>query len=225
MFNLNGVLNLKKLFCQTQIEWSVSRLLKISCGVRVTSLPDGLMLFRLLSEIEAKRVLKDGKKRWGEAILYINHWCFRVGCSGLWKKCKKRRIHILGLPLHLWCRKLFEAIGDLCGGFRDVEAYEWCDTNKVVVVADGGQIPEFVIVEDDWVAFKIALMEEIAPSLVVKPESLIERDKSLLISEEEWIRGNCGRRGSSTAKNSYVGSKAGPAALGPIGDGKKINSK
>ena len=44
-----------------------------------------------------------------------------MGCSSQGNSEEKAWVRVVGLPVHLWSRKIMEKIGDACGGFLAVD--------------------------------------------------------------------------------------------------------
>ncbi|KAK9280408.1 hypothetical protein L1049_014097 [Liquidambar formosana] len=59
----------------------------LSGGVRVLRYVDGLFLFWFSSETEAQKVLKDGMRRLGEAVVLLDVWVPTVGMVGTLENC------------------------------------------------------------------------------------------------------------------------------------------
>ncbi|RVX23248.1 hypothetical protein CK203_000494 [Vitis vinifera] len=81
----------------------------------------GLMLFEFELVSEAERVLARGKRKVLGSVLVLERWHPEVGCFSNGVFANEAWVRVVGLPLHLWNRKVFKLIGDGCGGFIAVD--------------------------------------------------------------------------------------------------------
>ena len=69
-----------------------------------------------LSE-EAIWVMENGSRICRGGMMQLEWWSTSSGCKGIRDQEKEAWIRVVGLPLHLWTRKILEKVGDSCGGF------------------------------------------------------------------------------------------------------------
>lgn len=151
----------------TDIERWASKAWGVSVGVKIHQLADDLLLFCLPSEQETQRILNTGSRHKGKALLQVDLWGYKFGCTGTSKVAFTRWIQILGLPVHLWSWNLFKSIGDFCGGFLDaVIDWEGRWDNIRVFVKNKAAIPDFVHIQAHGVCYRVQLLEERAPIIV-----------------------------------------------------------
>ena len=65
-------------------------------------------------------MLMFGKRRFGTNLIHLRTWEEDLGCSNQGIVEEKAWVRVVGLPVHLWSRKIMEKIGDACGGFLAV---------------------------------------------------------------------------------------------------------
>ena len=94
----------------------------------VVNLGRGLWLFEFESKEEVDRVLMFGKRRFGTNLVHLRTWGEDMGCSSQANSEEKAWVRVVGLPVHLWSRKIMEKIGDAYGGFLVVDE----DTDTLV---------------------------------------------------------------------------------------------
>lgn len=119
--------------------------------VEVTSLGDGLFLFKLQTKALAQKVLSNGIRRIKESMLLLQRWSEKVGCVECGEQRRHKWISVLGLPFHIRCKGLFEEIGNKCGGFLEAEIGEdgWGEVR--IKVIDRGKVDcEFIVEDDQW---------------------------------------------------------------------------
>ena len=78
----------------------------------VVNLGRGLRLFEFESKEEVDRVLMFGKRRFGTNLVHLRTWGEDMGCSSQGNSEEKAWVRVVGLPVHLWSRKIMEKIGD-----------------------------------------------------------------------------------------------------------------
>ena len=87
----------------------------------MVNLGKGLWLFELESKKEVDRMLMFGRRRFGANLVHLRTWGEDLGCSSQGNSEEKAWVRAMGLPLHLWSRKILEKIGDGCCGFLTVD--------------------------------------------------------------------------------------------------------
>lgn len=99
-------------------EWA-KKVWRMGGELQVRRLPKGLFLFFFPFDAEATRILKEGVHCWqgGKLLLDVCHPT--AGCRWNERRAEGDRVVVSELPVHLWGRKTFETIGELCGGLID----------------------------------------------------------------------------------------------------------
>ena len=106
--------------------WAITQW-NIKNSFAVVNLGRGLWLFEFESKEEVDRVLMYGKRRFGTNLVHLRIWGEDMGCSSQGDLEEKAWVRVVGLPVHLWSRKVMEKIGDACGDFLAVDE----DTDKL----------------------------------------------------------------------------------------------
>ncbi|KAL6350101.1 hypothetical protein AAG906_004039 [Vitis piasezkii] len=84
---------------------------------------------------------RTGRRRVQENFLCLEKWNPEVGC--FWKESHANEawVRVVGLPLHLWSRKMFKKFGDGCKGFISEDEDTTCMTElqwaRILVKLDG----------------------------------------------------------------------------------------
>ena len=134
----------------------------------VVNLGRGLWLFEFESKEEVDRVLMFGKRRFGTNLVHLRTWGEDMGCSSQGNYEEKAWVRVVGLPVHLWSRKIMEKIGDACGGFLAVD--EDTDTlvelgwARILVKLEKSEPPNTVEVMVGETRFRMQLWWELSPS-------------------------------------------------------------
>ena len=142
---------------------------KVIGNLKVEELRRGLWLFGFESPNEARRILREGKGRFGGFPIYLREWGKDVGCMVGRKRGRTAWVRLLGLPLHLWSHLILKRIGDKCGGFDAVDENtarmidpRWA---RIRVKWDGASNPRSVVVFEDDKSFVIQLLWEFQPQM------------------------------------------------------------
>ncbi|KAG5619929.1 hypothetical protein H5410_005147 [Solanum commersonii] len=205
--------------------------------VRVYAMNDGHFMFELPSRLAAEHVLL-GQWTWKKMKLELEWWKPTTGC---WPTEVRRDwvwIRLLGLPMNLWSQKVFKEIGNLCGGYIEMEKetslknhLHWA---RIKVKGDGKRIPREVEITCNDFTYTISVWRE-APVTVKFSEKRREekgkypvvstQDQLLQITKEvitaKKVDGHVGssREGSlmqTKTRSKESGPKFGPILLDPI---------
>ena len=87
----------------------------------VVQIGRGLFLLEFDSVKKVERVLKEGRRVITGKYLQLEKWNQDVNCVENLKQVEKAWVRIVGLPVHLWSRKILKKIGDGCGSFMAVD--------------------------------------------------------------------------------------------------------
>ena len=157
-----------------RMQWNIKN------SLAVVSLGRGLWLFEFESKEEVDRVLMFGKRRFGTNLVHLRTWGEDMGCSNQGISEEKAWVRVVGLPVHLWSRKVMEKIGDACGGFLAVDEETdrlgelgWA---RILVKPKKPDLPNTVEVALSGVRFRMQLWWELPPLLMTVSSS--ERKKN-----------------------------------------------
>jgi len=98
---------------------------KMTAGLKVSPISHNLFLFEMPSRQEAARV-KAGDWFWNGRRLSLDWWSPLVDLDTKVLPLGDRWIKAFGIPLHAWSKSSFQKIGELCGGYVDIDE----DTKK-----------------------------------------------------------------------------------------------
>ena len=105
-------------------------------------------------------------------------------------------MRIVGLPVHLWSRKILEKIGDVCGGFlaidEDTEMLTELCWARVLVRLGESEPPKVVEVMVGGLRFRIQLWWKFSPS--PKVDSSLEQRRELKICRDDDGGAHAGER-------------------------------
>lgn len=93
---------------------------RIDGELQVQQLPKGLLLFCFPFEVEARRVLHEGVRRWEGGGILLDVWHQMAGCYKVTDELQENGIWVHGLPVHLWSKSTFDRIRERCGGLLEV---------------------------------------------------------------------------------------------------------
>ena len=144
-----------------RMQWNIKN------SLAVVNLGRGLWLFEFESKEEVDRVLMFGKRLFGINLVHLRTWGEDMGCSSQGISEEKAWVRVVGLPVHLWSRKVMEKIGDACGGFLAVDE----ETDKlgklgwarILVKLKKPELPNTVEVALGGVRFRMQLRWELSP--------------------------------------------------------------
>ena len=146
--------------------WAITQW-NIKNSFAVVNLGRGLWLFEFESKEEVDRVLMYGKRRFGTNLVHLRIWGEDMGCSSQGDSEEKAWVRVVGLPVHLWSKKVMEKIGDACGGFLAVDE----DTDKlgelgwarILVKLKKSEPPNTIEVAVGGATFRMQLWWELSP--------------------------------------------------------------
>ena len=160
---------------------------KVIGSLKVEELRSGLWLFSFESLNEARRILREGKGKFGGFPIYLREWGKDVGCKVGSERCRTAWVRLLGLPLHLWSHSILKRIGDKCGGFDAVDENTACMIDprwaRIRVKWDGSTNPRSVVVFEEDKSFEIQLWWELKPQMQ-KESRMPEPKEGVEIREE-----------------------------------------
>ena len=137
----------------------------------VVNLGRGLWLFEFENKEEVDRVLMFGKRRFGNNLFHLRTWEEDVGCSNQGIVEEKAWVRVVGLPVHLWSRKIMEKIGDACGGFlavdEETERLDELGWARILVKMKKPDLPNTLEVALRGGSYRMQLWWELSPHLTV----------------------------------------------------------
>ncbi|CAN1292087.1 hypothetical protein LINPERPRIM_LOCUS21411 [Linum perenne] len=129
-------------------------------SARNSHLGDDLHLLECRSRDEVDRICRIRRCSFGSFRLLIGSWSEMAGCTEMMEKLHLEWVVAKGIPLHLRSNELFRSLGDLCGGFVDVDE-KLCDWNSVrLKVSAGSLIPESAVLHFRKHSFRISFSKE-----------------------------------------------------------------
>ena len=146
--------------------WAITKW-NIKNSFAVVNLGRGLWLFEFESKEEVDRVLMYGKRRFGTNLVHLSTWGEDMGCSSQGNSKEKAWVRVVGLPVHLWSRKVMEKIGDACGGFlavnEDTDKLDELGWARILVKLKKSEPPNTVEVAVGGARFQMQLWWELSP--------------------------------------------------------------
>ena len=102
-------------------------------------------------------------------------WNPMVGCLPNNTLKKETWIRIVGIPLHLWSERVFQEIGNLCGGWvateEETKLRNHMNWARILVANDGRNIPKEVLISRNGVIFHFPIWFECQVRVELQPES------------------------------------------------------
>ena len=90
-----------------------------------------------------------------------------MGCSSRGNSEEKAWVRVVGLPVHLWSRKVMEKIGDACGGFlavdEDTDKLDELGWARILVKLKKSEPPNIVEVAVGGARLRMQLWWELSP--------------------------------------------------------------
>ena len=135
--------------------------------VRIMGLNEDLLFLEFNSPEQAKRVLESGRKSFKGGVLQLDWWSPETGCLRSRGVEQEAWIRVVGLPLHLWSLEILRRIGDVCGGFVDIDKetvlrkeLKWA---RLLVKTEGKVRPSTVNILEGPRLYELQIWWEILP--------------------------------------------------------------
>ena len=148
----------------------------------VVSLGRGLWLFEFENKEEVDRVLMFGKRRFGTNLVHLRTWEEDLGCSNQGLVEEKAWVRVVGLPVHMWSRKIMEKIGDACGGFlavdEETERLGELGWARILVKMKKPDLPNTLEVALGGGSYRMQLWWELSPNLTVSSPEIKRSPRS-----------------------------------------------
>ncbi|RVW99892.1 hypothetical protein CK203_024828 [Vitis vinifera] len=135
----------------------------------IASMGKGRVLLEFELAEEARRVHLSGNKAMGGVQVDLERWNPRSGCMEEGEVRREVWVRILGLPISLWVPSMLRKVGDVCGGFLDVdpktESMEDLQWARILIRSDGENIPGSLVIGVEGMTYSLSLWWEAVPSL------------------------------------------------------------
>ena len=161
--------------------------------VLLAALNEDLFLLKFDSPEKAKWVLESGRRSFEGGDLQLEWWSPESGCIRCKELVQEAWIRVLGLPLHLWTPEILRKIGDVCGGFVEVdkitESKKEMKWARILIKMGGKARPRVVNILEGPRAFELQIWWEFSPWVTgVHPVSSRAVEKKPEEEEEGWSR-------------------------------------
>lgn len=138
--------------------------------VRISVLGVSFCCFEFENEEDLTAILSRGPRKIEDKIVELQRWNPEAGCLRKGGIVKEGWVRLVGLPLHLWCKKLFKKLGDSCVAFIVVDEDTTFLCNKqwawVCVRLNENSRPSLVQIRVGCYCYVIQLWWEFFPWLV-----------------------------------------------------------
>ncbi|WMV46110.1 hypothetical protein MTR67_039495 [Solanum verrucosum] len=152
--------------------WSSTNWKKVF-GVNIYELNNEMFLFEFPNRYMAELIIQ-GQWRWKSSIFHLDWWSPTTGCTPSPSTVRETWIRVVGIPLHLWSRKVFQEIGDMCGGWIETEEetelknhLKWAR----ILVKNERNLPKEVSVACDGITYFFPIWAESKPRFEIRSES------------------------------------------------------
>ena len=157
-------------------------------------------------------MLMFGKRHFGTNLVHLRTWGEDMGCSSQGNYEEKAWVRVVGLPVHLWSRKIMEKIEDACGGFlavdEDTDMLVELGWTRILVKLEKSKPPNTVEVMVGETRFRMQLWWELSPSRMTVSSPKQRRNPSFRRDDDGGTR--AGERvslGGSETAGGDVGDK------------------
>ncbi|KAG5585872.1 hypothetical protein H5410_046306 [Solanum commersonii] len=147
---------------------------KKAFGVNIYELNDEKFLFQFPNRNMAEQTVNE-QWRWNSCNFNLEWWKPTTGCTPKYALVKETWIRVVGIPLHLWSKKVFQEIGEICGGWlateEETELKNHMKWARILVANDGSSIPREVEVSRNGTKFHLPIWPECLPRFESSPEN------------------------------------------------------
>ncbi|KAH0776378.1 hypothetical protein KY290_007789 [Solanum tuberosum] len=147
---------------------------KKAFGINIYELNDEKFLFEFPNRNMAEQTIND-KWRWKSCNFNLEWWKQITGCTPKYVLVKETWIRVVGIPLHLWSKKVFQEIGEIFGGWlateEETEIKNHMKWARILVVNDGSSIPRGVEVSRNDTKFHLPIWPECLPRFESSPKN------------------------------------------------------
>ena len=149
--------------------WKMAKAWGLKGKMGIASMGKGRVLLEFELAEEARRVHLSGNKAMGGVQVDLERWNPRSGCMEEGEVRREVWVRILGLPISLWVPSMLRKVGDVCGGFLDVdpktESMEDLQWARILIRSDGENIPGSLVIGVEGMTYSLSLWWEAVPSL------------------------------------------------------------
>ena len=161
--------------------------------VLLAALNEDLFLLKFDSPEKAKGVLESGRRSFKGGDLQLEWWSPESGCIRRKDSVQEAWIRVVGLPLHLWTPEILTKIGDVCGGFVEVDKNTETKTEmkwaRMLIKLGGKARPRVVNILEGPRSVEMQIWWEVSPWVTgVHPVSSRAVEKKPEEEEEGWSR-------------------------------------
>ncbi|KAG5589795.1 hypothetical protein H5410_040309 [Solanum commersonii] len=153
--------------------WSSTNWKKVF-GVDIYELNSEMFLFEFPNRYMAELIIQ-GQWRWKSSMFHLDWWSPTTGCTPSPSTVRETWIRVLGIPLHLWSRKVFQEIGDLYRGWietkEEIELKNHLKWTRILVKNNGRNLLREVSVACDGITYFFPIWAESKPRFEIRSES------------------------------------------------------
>ncbi|KAG5605849.1 hypothetical protein H5410_027341 [Solanum commersonii] len=171
--------------------WS-STIWKKAFRVNIYELNSEMFLFEFPNRYMVELIIQ-GQWRWKSSIFHLDWWRPTTRCTPNPSTMRETWIRVVGIPLHLWSRKVFQEIGDLCGGWIETEEetelknhLKWA---RILVKNNRRNLPREVSVACDGITYFFPIWAESKPKFKIRSESggIVAEEDEVLCPRNSFI--------------------------------------
>ncbi|TMW80531.1 hypothetical protein EJD97_018727 [Solanum chilense] len=130
-------------------------------GINIYDLGNNRFLFKFSNRTVAEHVVR-GQWFWKTHKLNLQWWS--PTSNSIHEKSEQTWIRVVGLPLQLWSQKVFQEMGNFCGGWirteEETELRNHLKWARLKVRGDGDSVPNSVQLVHEGLTFKVQIWVE-----------------------------------------------------------------
>ncbi|KAG5622396.1 hypothetical protein H5410_007614 [Solanum commersonii] len=152
-----------------------------------------MFLFEFPNRYMAEQTIH-GQWRWKNYRFHLEWWKPTLGCIPRAATVEKIWVRAVGIPLHLWSKKVFKEIGEICGGWvateEETELKNHMKWARILVSNDGSSIPREVAISRNGVKYHFPIWAECKPRYEIMPEKPNGGDETHYPEKgfTQWVR-------------------------------------
>ncbi|KAH0657335.1 hypothetical protein KY285_032217 [Solanum tuberosum] len=172
--------------------WSTTTWKKVF-GLNIYELYDEMFLFEFPNRYMAEQTIH-GQWRWKNYRFHLEWWKPTLGCIPRAATVEKIWVRAVGIPLHLWSKKVFKEIGEICRGWvateEETELKNHMKWARILVSNDGSSIPREVAISRNGVKYHFPIWAECKPQYEIMPEKPNGGDETHYPEKglTQWVR-------------------------------------
>ncbi|WMV37397.1 hypothetical protein MTR67_030782 [Solanum verrucosum] len=135
-----------------------------------------------------------GQWIWKNYRFHLEWWKPTLGCIPRAATVEKIWVRAVGIPLHLWSKKVFKEIGEICEGWvateEEIELKNHMKWARILVSNDGSSIPREVAISRNGVKYHFPIWAECKPRYEIMPEKPNGGDETHYPEKglTQWVR-------------------------------------